>query len=68
MNNCTPIKVLEKIFGGTKFKNCWNECIHFLEAFRLTFIGRKRQYEGKHVSSGYLQCRLNGAGSLRTKD
>jgi len=23
-------------------------------AFRLTLIGRKRQYEGKHVCSGYL--------------
>jgi len=26
----------------------------FSKLFRLTLIGRKRQYEGKHVSSGYL--------------
>jgi len=24
----------------------------FSRSFRLTLIGRKRQYEGKHVSSG----------------
>jgi len=48
------LSLLEKIFGGTKFKSCWKYRIHFLEAFRLTLVGRKRQYEGKHVSGGYL--------------
>jgi len=37
--------------------------IHFLEAFRLTLIGRKRQYEGKHASSlvDIYSVGLNGA-------
>jgi len=36
--------------------SCSNEeeGIFILEAFRLTLIGRKRQYEGKHASSGDL--------------
>jgi len=44
---------MDKMFGGTKFEDCWKLRVHFLEAFRLTLIGRKRQYEGKRTSSSY---------------
>jgi len=31
-------------------ENCCKLRVHILEAFRLTLIGRKRQYEGKRIS------------------
>jgi len=50
--------VFEKTFGDTKFENCWKWCVHFLEAFRLTLIGRNRQYERKRISVWYLYWRF----------